>query len=173
MVLKVFAYISILMLCFFTETSLLEQHAKKIKKELSSEYSIDDLVSTEEINRPFAYWETYQVENKTHESKIIIASIFTCNLGGCTAEQAYKKSKTNQEYFDILLELEDEKITRLKVLQYFSDYGYEISSKNYLKKYIGKSVCEFANSTAGIDAFSGATISCDALQNYLGILCSN
>lgn len=173
MVLKIFAYILLISFCLQSENSLLVQHEKKIKKELFPEFSIDDLKSIDEIHRPFAYWETYQSSEKNEDSKIIIASIYTCNLGGCTAEQAYTKSKTNQEYFDILLELKNEKITRLKVLQYFSDYGYEISSKNYLKKYLGKSVCDFTTSTSGIDAFSGATISCDALQNYLGVLCSD
>ncbi len=154
-----------------TELSLLLQYEKKIAKITESEFVIDNFKLLETNNRPFAYWEAYKNEKNDFESTLIIASIFTCNLGGCTAEQAYAKSKSSQEYFDLVLELSDDKISKIKVLQYFSDYGYEISSKNYLKKYIGRSICDFTLSNTEVDIISGATISCDALQYFLGSLC--
>jgi len=171
MVLKYITYLLIFFFAFQSEQSLLELYEKKITRELSVENVDQQLVLSNKVNRAYAYWEEYQIGNQS-DKQIIVASIFTCNLGGCTAEQAYQKSKTSQEYFDILLEFTDEKISRLKVLQYFSDYGYEVVSKNYLKKYLGKTACEFSNFNLEVDGISGATISVDALQTFLGELCS-
>lgn len=170
MVLKYITYLFVLFFVFQSEQSLLELYERKITRELSAERINEHLILTEEVNRAFAYWEEYKVLNQPNK-EVIVASIFTCNLGGCTAEQAYQKSKTSQEYFDILIEFTDDKITKLKVLQYFSDYGYEVCSKNYLKNYYGKTSCEFSNFNSAVDGISGATISVDALQTFLGELC--
>ncbi|MBT8233664.1 MAG: FMN-binding protein [Bacteroidia bacterium] len=109
--------------------------------------------------------------DKNFQGHILIAEVAACNLGGCSSFENVKKDK-NSEYFDLLLILnKEEEIVTIKILDYFSDYGYEITSKNYLKKYLGKQPCDFKNEIDGIDAISGATISSYALEGMISTMC--
>lgn len=63
------------------------------------------------------------------------------------------------------------RILNIKVLNYFSDYGYEMTSNRYLKQYRTKKLCQFAENPALVDGISGATISCIALVMSLEEFC--
>jgi len=119
--------------------------------------------------------EFYSVKNAKNqvESYFLISQVAACSLGGCTSLD--EKSKTlSSEYFDLLVILDESKnIQYLKILDYFSDYGYEVTSKRYLKKFKNKNVCSFFEETDGIDAISGATVSSQALEYTLSLLCEN
>ena len=100
----------------------------------------------------------------------IVSSVSACALSGCT-DQA-PEPIIEGEYFDLLtLVNPNQQIISLYILDYFSDYGYEITSKKYLSKYKGRELCDFREGQHGLDAISGATISCKALQDHLGSLC--
>ena len=102
---------------------------------------------------------------------LLLAEVAACNLGGCPAYDMIKKDKSS-EYFDMMLITDkDRNILSVSILDYFSDYGYEITAKSYLKKFKGKNICDFANESDGIDAVSGATISSYALEGTLALLC--
>ena len=62
------------------------------------------------------------------------------------------------------------KILKVKVLDYQSEYGYEICAKNWLKQFIGKKGCE-VNYGNDIDAISGATVSGNAIVTDVQMLC--
>ena len=100
----------------------------------------------------------------------LVSEVASCKLGGC--QSTNNVSHVQSEYFDLMVILDKTKsIVEIKVLDYFSDYGYEISSKKYLKKFIGKDVCLFAQKNDNIDAISGATVSSNAIESQIASLC--
>ncbi len=144
-----------------------KQIDKQIKKVLDLDsYSIDTIDDLHII--------------KTSDDEVaylLVTEVAACQLGGCVSQLQKEEMKNDglgSEYFDamILLDME-KKILKVKILDYFSDYGYEINSKRYLKRFEGKQVCEFSQNLDGIDAISGATISSMALEYVIGGLCDN
>jgi hypothetical protein len=80
-------------------------------------------------------------------------------------------AKGRYEYFDYLvLYNPDLSIRLIEVLEYRSEYGFEITSKKWLKQFVGMSGCglEYAED---IDALSGATYSASSITSDLGFLC--
>lgn len=134
--------------------------------------SIKDFSLTPEDETVKEFYSVKRADD-TIESYILISQVAACSLGGCSTLD--EKSKTlSSEYFDLLVILDkDKNIQHLKILDYFSDYGYEVTSKRYLKKFKKKNVCNFQQETDGIDAISGATISCHALEYTLAQLCQD
>ena len=101
---------------------------------------------------------------------IYIGSVSACTLSGCSGERP--AANVNREYFDMMLLMNNQQeILDISILDYFSDYGYEITSKRYLKKFKGKQLCDFSTKVDGIDGISGATITCNALESQLDMLC--
>jgi len=83
-----------------------------------------------------------------------------------------KQDQLNSEYYDLSVFVDANKtIQSIKVLDYFSDYGYEITSKRYLKKYVGKTLCDFSTKSDLVDGISGATMSYNGLVNSLIEFC--
>lgn len=145
-----------------------KQIDKQIKKVLSLEsgYNVDSIEATDlQVVKSYGKDIAY----------LLVTEVAACHLGGCVSPlqlETMKNSGLGSEYFDALILIDlDHRILKIKILDYFSDYGYEINSKRYLKRFEGKQVCEFSAKTDGIDAISGATISSMALESVIGNLC--
>ena len=167
MVLIVVAYIILL---FNPDHSLLDRYEKQSHNSINKHLSID---SYQLERQDFSSGELYQIQfdNQT-KAYLLLAEVAACNLGGC---HRFEKSSKNGsfEYFDLMVITDESKnILSVEILDYFSEYGYQITSKKYLKKFINKNVCAFSHELDGIDAISGATISSYALEDMLGLLCS-
>jgi hypothetical protein len=86
----------------------------------------------------------------------------SCRVGGCVAfDSANRGSNFDPFYFATIYE-PNMSIRQVKILEYYSDFGYEVSSKKWLKQFIGKSSCE-KDLEDKIDGISGATISVKSL----------
>ena len=147
-----------------------KQVEKTLRKELKLEQEYE--LKEEKDSNYCSIWEGAELMGY-----IKVTEVAACHLGGCVS--AYdKKVQENEglgsEYFDALILLDTEnKILKIKILDYFSDYGYEVNSKRYLKRFEGKHVCDFAAGSDGIDGISGATISSMALEGVLALMCDN
>ncbi len=152
----------------FSEGPLLSKYLKKSHKVVTKHLGAE----IQEIKRvEDRYAERYIINQGAEKLELILAEVAACKLGGC-ATFAKVSDELASEYFDLLIILDaNNKILDLKILDYFSDYGYEVNSKRYLKKFIGKSPCIFENGNDNIDAISGATISSMALEGTLSLLC--
>ncbi|MBT8189564.1 MAG: hypothetical protein HKN67_04650 [Saprospiraceae bacterium] len=119
------------------------------------------------------FGELFRVMDKTdHTGFILLSEVAACNLGGCHQYSEIKKTYAS-EFFDLLVITDLEmNIKHLKILNYFSEFGYQVTSKKYLKKFTGKNVCDFLDDTDEIDIVSGATISSYALEGKLAQLCN-
>lgn len=154
---------------FISPETLLDKYQKPASKEIKKKLSLN----TYEFDRlNFDDGELYaiQVDNKT-VAYILLSEVAACNIGGCPSYKAVEQDASS-EYFDLMTIIDtDSKIISIKILDYFSDYGYEITSKKYLRKFRGYKVCTISDEKDGIDAISGATISSYALEAKLGQLC--
>ncbi len=106
---------------------------------------------------------------------VLLSEVASCNLGGCQIPDIEKfkiSPGNNREFFDLMILFNSQKeIMQVDVLNYFSDYGYEITSRNYLRRFKGTKPCDFADSKDEIDTISGATISSMALEYTISRLC--
>ncbi len=166
-------YLIIFLLCFgFQEPGglLLESYTKQVTKVVDRVFDTKNVVFIPVgFDQPLT--EVYRIEkDSVMIGSVFLKSVQSCNIGGCTAPE--KNTSGSREFFDLLIVSDlDDSIKAMRVLNYFSDYGYEISSKKYLRKYIGRSPCDFINRDATVDAISGATISSSALINAINDLC--
>ena len=149
---------------------LFEQYQKQIQKEVSKTLDLKDL---HYFNVDFEFGDLKQVISNTEVvAFVLVSEVASCHLGGCAAISDNINGES--EYFDMLVIMDTNRsILKIKILDYFSDYGYEITSKKYLKKFEGKKVCDFSTKIDGIDGISGATISSYALENCLDLLCQH
>jgi len=157
------------------EGPLFQNYKSKINKQLKScmkeEFRND---SFENMNLDFHNLEGYRINcSQTDQQKgfLFLKEVKACSLNGCVAKSK-KVDNLNSEYYDIsVVTTSDLTIQSIRILDYFSDYGYEISSKKYLKKYQGKQLCDFATQDKLVDGISGATISYNGLVNSLIEFC--
>ena len=154
---------------FETYESMIQKTFKKKLKCKKFEYQYLKV-----IDDPSTILESYKILGEDGASYLLYCgSIMTCDLGGCTASKFIERGDESKEYFDVLVITdENQNILHIKVLNYFSDYGYEITSKSYLKKYKSRNVCDFNTDIKGVDSMSGATISCNALNTAIEQICS-
>jgi len=158
-----------------TDPVQLDKYSKEVRKSIKKEFGLTDYILTKDNTNPNL--STLRSGDDI-TGYVLVSEVAACHLGGCvpsfdtSADLVKKEVSLGSEYFDVLVILSPEKeIRKIKILNYFSDYGYEVTSKNYLKKFQSKSVCDFSNGRDGIDAISGATISSMALEGILGELC--
>jgi len=149
---------------------LIEKYADEISSSISQLENMDTPYF-EKVD--FKEGELYRFKDlNQQEYLLLISEVAACKLGGCAAFQN-ANDQLNSEYFDLLIILDPaSKIKDIKILDYFSDYGYEITSKRYLDKFKGQTACTFYVEEDGIDAISGATISSYALEGMIAHLCS-
>jgi len=147
-----------------------KQIEKTIKKELKLDQEFN--LRLESDSTFYSIWE-----DTVLKGYIKVTEVAACHLGGCVSAfdiKARENEGLGSEYFDALFLLDVEMtIVKIKILDYFSDYGYEVNSRRYLKKFEGKNVCDFAAGKDGIDGISGATISSMALEGVLALMCEN
>lgn len=156
---------------FFGSPNLLDKYEKPVSKEIKKKLS---LASYEFEKLDFIDGELYAIrEDNKPVAYIFLSEVAACNIGGCPTYKAVEQDASS-EYFDMMTILDiDSKIISIKILDYFSDYGYEITSKKYLRKFKGYKVCTISEEEDEIDAISGATISSYALEAKLGQLCGS
>lgn len=158
-----------------TDGPLLKNYKSKIKKELKSISSdTGGSVNLINLNLEFHNLEAYSLvdQEENINGYLFIKEVKACSLNGCLAKSK-EVDTVGSEYYDIsVLTDKNKTIKSIKVLDYFSDYGYQITSKRYLKKYAGKNLCDFQPDNPLIDGISGATISYNALISSLTEFCN-
>lgn len=93
----------------------------------------------------------------------------SCRIGGCSAE-GYEESTIDldTEYFDYIVMYNLQyQIKYVKIYNYNATYGYEITSKAWLKQFINYNGENALQLNQQIDGISGATISAEAMTNEL------
>jgi len=153
------------------EGDLLKNYNRKVSKEINN-LSLSSAPEYDRLDMDLHNLELYRImEEGSCQGYLLLKEVRACSLNGCTANNK-PQGDIGYEYYDVSIILDkNHVIQKIKVLNYFSDYGYEISAKRYLKKYQGASICDFSADYSKVDGISGATISYNALITTLGEFC--
>lgn len=91
---------------------------------------------------------------------IYAGRVNSCRAGGCSIV----KSENEYEFFDyFIIYNSDLTVEQVTVYNYEATHGHEITSKNWLKQFIGYTNGKKLDPGKEIDAISGATISVNAI----------
>ena len=96
----------------------------------------------------------------------IIELCSSCKVGGCEAFEAYDPDAEYESFFFSTLYDSNGIIKNVKVLEYNSQYGYEITAKSWLKQFIGRKPGSLKIGK-DVDGISGATISVKSIISSL------
>lgn len=135
---------------------------KRLHKSLDQYFEKEDYNKTELLVEDSILYETnsffYHVENssKTQNAYMVITIANGCKLGGCDVE--HEQDEEFEQFYVLSLYTGDSKLVILKIIDYPSEHGYEVTSKWWLKQFI-KHQGESYEYSKNIDAISGATIS--------------
>ncbi len=100
---------------------------------------------------------------------LLIRKAAACHLGGCFEGNA-KQGIAYEEFTYALFLDTSRRIQRILVLDLESDYGYQISSKSWLRQMEGLRGCDLQYGQQP-DAISGATVSAQSLVEDLRNVC--
>ena len=144
-----------------------EKMMKKTKKQIEKQFKEDvhlqvfTPVATAEESTNSSF---YHLKNKAEEEIGIAVITYAngCLVGGCSIEN---KNQSRYEKFYILsLYNANKDLIKLHVLEYPGEHGYEITTKWWLKQFVGKSNIKYKY-RQNIDALSGATVSSQTVVN--------
>ena len=154
---------------------LRQQYDSKISKDLVKLFDAKktDNLQLDQIATAEKSIEAYSITKQDRlVGYCVIKEVKACSLNGCVAQDVINDNLAS-EYYDLAVFTDDsKKILSIRVLDYFSDYGYEITSKRYLAQYHQKNLCDFSLEHPQVDGISGATISYNALIASLGDFCT-
>jgi hypothetical protein len=89
----------------------------------------------------------------------IISRALGCRVGGC--DKPSSDSITFEQFYYMTAFDSKKEVRKVRVLEYTSDYGYQISSRGWLKQFEGKS----KNIKKEVDGISGATVSVKSITS--------
>jgi len=141
---------------------------KKVDKSIIKTWDIEN-VSKREIGRSDEvsaenerqFYELWQEDSLIGYA--VLNRSYGCRVGGCAvySPTTLKEGSYDPFYYSILTDTHFS-IKNVTILEYYSEYGYEITSKRWLSQFIGKLNGEIKYEE-NIDAISGATISVKSL----------
>lgn len=135
---------------------------KKLHKSLEQYFEKEDYLKKElQVSDSILYNTNsyfYHVENRSQTQGVylVITIANGCKLGGCDIEHGQEEEF--EQFYVLSLFTEESKLVALKIIDYPSEHGYEVTSKWWLKQFIKqqKNSYEYGKN---IDGISGATIS--------------
>lgn len=106
----------------------------------------------------------FKVNSDLSQIKYIYTGrVNSCRAGGCSVSNEMPIEEES-EYFDYFILFDKNKTVQLvKVFNYQATHGQEITSRGWLKQFIGHNHTESLHVGKNIDAISGATISVYAI----------
>jgi len=143
---------------------------KKIKKQISKTFNTDKFEMTMLVADSNSYaHDFFEIKNPNNEmiGYGIVTLTNGCKIGGCDAIQHADNAEYEQFYFSTLYHLDGE-IANVKVVEYASERGYEITARSWLKQFIGKRGGGLRVDKE-IDGISGATVSVNSIVNEINV----
>jgi Na+-translocating ferredoxin:NAD+ oxidoreductase RnfG subunit len=151
---------------------------KKIDKLVKKVFKKEDSLSLKPFNLPVEFRDQSHIElftitkDSTKRGFVAVTLANGCEEGGCSAadlgEDNEFTDKYEQYYFATVFDVKG-KILRVKVIEYDSDYGYEIMSRGWLKQFTSSKNDEFIYGK-NIDAIAGATVTGESIVSEVNIL---
>ncbi|PWE01174.1 FMN-binding protein [Marinilabilia rubra] len=109
----------------------------------------------------------YKLQETANEYPFEILKIYISDSTETSGYAIIAQGKGRRNYFDFMVIYTDGVIRHLEILQYRSSHGYQITSKSWLKDFIGVKSGEEIRIGNDVDAISGATLSSHGLLKVL------
>lgn len=139
---------------------------KKISKIIDTkDFALQELseLNSEAYQFRGKFYQVIQPTNDSDDLLIYIGRVTCCRASGCSIERKLVENEES-EYFDYFIMFDKNKnVIEVNIFNYQATYGYEITSKGWLKQFIGRGKVESFEVGKNIDAISGATISVHAI----------
>lgn len=117
-----------------------------------------------DLDSSFQNLDHFQILNE-RDSAIgqgIVQLSNSCKIGGCESNEAFDPEAAYESFYFSTLYNESGTIQSVKVLDYHSEYGYEITARSWLKQFQGLKGGKLRKGYE-IDGISGATISVNSI----------
>lgn len=113
--------------------------------------------------KPGEETEIYKlVDNNRLLGYMVLNKAFSCRVGGCAAWSPGADESNYDPFYYVVIVGPSLTIDTIKILEYYSEYGYEITNKHWLAQFSGKTGCNLTYQR-DIDGISGATISAKSM----------
>ena len=154
---------------------------KKINKLVRKVFKKEDSLALKPLDLPFEFIKNSHIElftitkDSLHRGYLSVTMANGCHEGGCDAkgfdvqQEEEFTGRYEQYYFATIFDIKGE-ILRVKVIEYDSEYGYEIMSRGWLKQFVKKQNDDEFTYGKNIDAIAGATISGESIVSEVNIL---
>lgn len=119
------------------------------------------------LNNTNSYFYFVENSEKSKEAYMVITIANGCKVGGCDVE--HDIDEEFEQFWVYSLYSVSGALLELKILDYQSEHGYEITSKWWLKQFV-KHQNETYRYAKNIDGISGATISIKSMIRELSYL---
>jgi len=151
---------------------------KNINKLVSKVFKKEESLSIKPLELPIEFITTSHIELFTIEKDSVKRGYLAVTLangsheGGCSAntfdDEDEFADKYEQYYFAAVFNTKGE-IIKVKVIEYDSEYGYEIMSRGWLKQFVKKQKGGFEYDK-NIDAIAEATVSGESMVAEVNFL---
>jgi len=149
------------------------ENSKKIKKVLNSVW-LGQKIETKSIIIPENVIEiNFDLNAVYHNDSLVgyytVKDAFGCHVGGCSKIDTTVFISQYEVFVFMVVFSPDFKIMKVDVIDYQSNHGFQITSKKWLKQFIGYEGCELEYGV-NVDAITSATTSAKSLiKNINGI----
>jgi len=138
----------------------IEKTAKKALDNKGITFQEKDIENSLKLTSDFQIFELYQENNIIGYATLNRTN--ACRVGGCSMSDSSSKNEAYEKFYYLCIFNNNCKLQKVKVLEYESEYGYEITSRGWLKQFTKNVEKEF-NYGENIDALSGATVSAESM----------
>ena len=155
-----FAFLAVALLSFQWTESYHLRAIRRWQSAISKEAAWEEVDSTT--------WRCRQEDGEAH--LLVLRRVNTCTFGGCIRPDSPVKASAGQEYlvYGAHLDGKTGAILELRVLEYASTYGYQMTAKWWLNQF--KQWTGTAEEIQAVDGISGATVSVNAFVDDLKAL---
>ncbi len=155
----------------YSQTDNINYQHKMLVKVLKKA-GLTNMNQTYEIKLPDSISNSYIIEGKyfkIESEKLIIykyiyvGRVNSCRIGGCSISNK-TNNDGNSEYFDYYILFNESKtVSLVKIFNYNATHGQEVTSRSWLRQFVGYDNSEELQINKNIDSISGATISVYAI----------
>lgn len=152
-----FALLAVALLSFQWTESYHLRAIRRWQARISKDASWEPIDST--------HWRSILENGEEHV--LVLRRVNTCTFGGCIRPDSPAKASAGQEYvvYGAHLDGKTGAILELRVLEYASTYGYQMTAKWWLNQF--KHWTGTAAEIQAVDGISGATVSVNAFVDDL------
>lgn len=157
-------------------TSDNEKLEKKIDKVVEKTY--DEEITRTQLDVPddvLMFPEYDEVHELTNDSGLVgylvLNRAYCCRVGGCAVWDPEEQDEGHDIFYYVTIVDPDLIIETVRVIEYHSEYGYEITNKKWLDQFVGTNGCGLSIKD-DIDGITGATISAESMVFNMDNTCA-